>query len=519
MPADIILTGTWLPSDSDTGSHRLLPFDVPAGTTRIDVRYSVEPLEGVGRPLLDIGLFDPSGTGFLDPSGFRGWSGSFRTAFSISAGDATPGYFRGPIFAGTWHVLAGADAAMLAPGGLRYTIEIGLGQWSSIGMRTDLDLLPYEAYEPGVAAAQPAWYRGNLHSHTFYSDGRDSIDAMADEHLRLGLQFGALTEHNILNPDLARGHRPGFIWLPSEEVTTYRGHLNVWGLSHWLDFRCRDDAGVGLIIDAAHAQGALTSVNHPKDDGPPWEYGVFADCMEVWQAPWFLGNYQSLALWESLLRQGRQIVAVGGSDLHRISTPAEPYPYNLDNPTTWVRASELSIAGILEGISRGHVFISRDAFGPQVYLSAEGGSLPAIAGDSVPLPDQAGLTVRAEVTGGAGLLLRLVTQDGVVHAGPILTGDFRVEYMWTGAGALAAQGPAYIRAEVIRDMGADVDVENEPSALWMEAMTNPIYALPEGGRAAVTMSEAESLLPLEAQRAVESRPVTAAVREPPPRMV
>jgi hypothetical protein len=498
MPADILLTGTWLPSDPDTGSHRLLPFDVPAGTTRIDVRYSVEPLEGQGRPLLDIGLFDPAGTGFLDPSGFRGWSGSFRPAFSISPTDATPGYLRGPIFAGTWHLLIGAGEAMLAPGGLRYTIEIALGQWSSIGRLSDLDLALYEPYEPGVALARPGWYRGNLHSHTFYSDGHDSIDAMADEHLRLGLQFGALTEHNILNPDLVRGHRPGFIWLPSEEVTTYRGHLNAWGLSRWLDFRCRDDDGLGLIIDAAHAQGALTSVNHPKDDGPAWQYGIFGDCMEVWQAPWFLGNYQSLALWESLLHRGLRIVAVGGSDLHRISTPSDPYPYNLDSPTTWVRASELSIPGILEGISRGHVFISRDAAGPQVYLSAEGGPLAAIAGDSVPLPPDGGLTVRAEVTGGAGLLLRLVTQQGVVHAGPILTSDFRVEYLWTEAGVQATRAPTYVRAEVIREMGPDVDVENEPSALWMEAMTNPIYVLPEGATASEAASEVEALVVLEA---------------------
>ncbi|MFL5731825.1 MAG: CehA/McbA family metallohydrolase [Chloroflexia bacterium] len=481
MPADIILTGTWLPSDSDTGSHRLLPFDVPAGTTRIDVRYSVEPLEGAARPQLDIGLFDPAGTSFLDPSGFRGWTGSFRPAFSVSGADSTPGYLRGPIFAGTWHLLIGADHAMLAPAGLRYFIEIGLqAQWSGRAASIPAEeWQPYEPYQPGVARTESAWYKGNLHSHTFYSDGRDSIDAMADEHLRLRLHFGALTEHNILNPDLAKGHRPDFIWLPSEEVTTYRGHLNAWGLSRWLDFRCTTDNDLQQVIDAAHAQGALTSVNHPKDDGPPWDYSIYAECMEVWQAPWFLGNYQSLALWDSLLRQGRQIVAVGGSDLHRISTPADPYPYNLDNPTTWVHAPDLSIHSILEGIRRGHVFISRDASGPQIHLTAENPSDPEslMAGDTVQLPPEGGLTVRARVTGGSGFLLRLVTQSGVVHTGPILTNDFDLDYLWTEAGAQASNTPTYIRAEVIRDMGPEVDVENDPSALWIEAMSNPIYAM------------------------------------------
>jgi len=171
-------------------------------------------------------------------------------------------------------------------------------------------------------------------------------------------------------------------------------------------------------------------------------------------------------------------VAVGGSDLHRISTPEDPYPYLLDNPTTWVRAPELSIAGILEGISRGHVFISRDARGPQVYLSADGGPVRAEGGDAVPLAHDDALTVRVDVLGGSGMLLRLVTQAGVVHVAPILADDFRSEYIWSEAGAQAALKPAYIRAEVIRDMGPDVDLDEEPSALWMEAMSNPIYAHP-----------------------------------------
>lgn len=499
MIADLTITGTWLPTDPDTGSHRLLAFEVPTGVSRIDVRYSVEPLGGSGsaRVFLDAGLFDPAGVAFLDPTGFRGWSGSFRNEFFVSAAGSTPGYLRGPITPGTWHIITGTDREGVGSEGLRYTIEIAFTTAPHEPAR------PYSHYEPGIAAHGQRWYKGNLHSHTYYSDGHNSIGEMADEHLRLGLHFGALTEHNLLNPDLAEGHRPGFIWLPSEEVTTYRGHLNAWGLSHWLDFRCDTEDAMQAVIDAAHTQGALTGINHPKEDGPPWNFDLFtADCMEVWQAPWFLGNYQSLALWERLLRAGKRIVAVGGSDLHRISTPDEPYPYNLDNPTTWVRASQLSVAAILEGISRGRVFISRDAEGPQLYLSAEGNGLHAVTGDAVHLPLEGGLTVRADVRGASGLVLRLVTQEGVAHSAPILSDDFRAEYIWTEAGGQAASGPTYIRAEIIRDPGSDVDLAGDPSALWMEAMSNPLYVLPSrpverAARAAVEVEvEVESLAPV-----------------------
>lgn len=491
MPTTTVISGTWLPSDPDTGSNRLLPFEVPEGTGRIDISYTVEPLDAAagGKPQLDIGLFDPAGSAFLNAPGFRGWSGAFRTEFFLSPTEATPGYTPGPIRPGTWQILAGADAAMLTPGGLHYTIQVTLTEGQPEGQPA------FQPYDPGVVATRHGWYRGNLHSHTYYSDGRNSIEEMADEHLRLGLQFGALTEHNILNPDLARGNRPGFIWLPSEEVTTYRGHLNVWGLSRWLDFRCDTEEQMQEVVAAARAMGAVTSINHPKDDGPPWQFDFYGvDCIEVWQAPWFTSNYQSLEVWERLLKLGLRIVAVGGSDLHRIGTLESPYSYRLDNPTTWVRASALSVAGILEGISRGHVFMSRDARGPQVYLSTKGGDMPAMTGDAVHVPSGEGLTVRAEVLGGSGLLLRLVTQEGVVHAAPVLSDDFRAEYIWSEAGNLALKGPAYIRAEVIRDVGPDVDLAAEPSALWMEAMTNPIYVRPAemSPRAAMAESAVES---------------------------
>src|SRR5439155_22842883 len=60
--------------------------------------------------------------------------------------------------------------------------------------------------------------------------------------------------------------------------------------------------------------------------------------MEVWQAPWRFYNWESLEPWDSLLRQGQRVVAVGGSDVHSIP-PAEPrHPHGLANPTTWVYA-------------------------------------------------------------------------------------------------------------------------------------------------------------------------------------
>lgn len=90
--------------------------------------------------------------------------------------------------------------------------------------------------------------------------------------------------------------------------------------------------------------------------------------VEVWQGLWASNNYQSLNFWDILPRQGRRVVAVGGSDKHverfnRVQDKpfaGEPKLHDIGTLTTWVYAGELSAAGILSGIQAGHVFISAD---------------------------------------------------------------------------------------------------------------------------------------------------------------
>jgi len=66
--------------------------------------------------------------------------------------------------------------------------------------------------------AQPGeWLRGNLHTHTTYSDGLLSPQATVDEYARRGYDFLALTDHSVITPveDL-KTH--GLILLPGAEV-------------------------------------------------------------------------------------------------------------------------------------------------------------------------------------------------------------------------------------------------------------------------------------------------------------
>ncbi|MFQ5814216.1 MAG: CehA/McbA family metallohydrolase, partial [Anaerolineae bacterium] len=268
--------------------------------------------------------------------------------------------------------------------------------------------------------------------------------------------------------------------IPGQEITTYYGHANAWGIQSCQEFRCRDNATMARIIDAVHASGGLFSVNHPKDNGPAWEYSpnLPFDCVEAWQGVWASDNYQSLDFWDSLLRRGRRVVAVGGSDKHvepfdrAQDKPftGEPRFYDIGTPTTWVYAEELSEAGILGGIQAGHVFISADPQGPELYLvaDADGAGRPyeGMMGDELIIAAGRPVMLRAQVVGGRGLVLRIVSGEGVKRV-PVESDDFA--YRWQAR----PRGDTFYRLELVVPGGGKI--ARNPAAMVRRALSNPIY--------------------------------------------
>ena len=150
-----------------------LPVEVPEGVAEIKVSYTYEKPSvppGTMGNALDIGIFDEHGTE-LGGRGFRGWSGGARTEFFIRSDDATPGYIPGPVRPGTWHIALGPYT--VAPQGLAYEVTITLTYGK--GAAT-----PEPVYPPSRARGRGrAWYRGDCHLHSWYSDGRGPWHARA----------------------------------------------------------------------------------------------------------------------------------------------------------------------------------------------------------------------------------------------------------------------------------------------------------------------------------------------------
>lgn len=457
-PIQITLTGTLTPDHTLTYVH--LPFDVPDGIERIDVAYTYDAAIGSdpqlsGGNTIDIGIFDPRGVDFLK-AGFRGWSGSARSSFSVGRESATPGYMPGPIIAGTWHICLGAYK--VAPAGCHYQVDILLHPAAVNAVIEFPAHLPLDDAKT-LPIKPDGWYLGEIHCHTVNSDGDSTVAELVAQAESLGLDFLAITDHNNLTHqiDLKRIQPDTpLLLIPGCEVTTYYGHWNVWGQGEWVDFRIQQSADLERAIAFAKAQGYLVSCNHPRPYGPDWAFPEVAGyhCVEVWNGPWELNNTRCLAFWEERLRRGERLSAVGGSDHHfshrphiaRLAHPIMAVYIPPDQPPTARR--------ILEAIRTGRCCITESPTGALLTLRCGG----AMMGDVLPRPADGRIALEIGVTSGAGMTLQVIGSDGVLTESEI--GQDAAELVLE----LTIGESRYVRAQIV-----------DPLTGHVQALTNPLY--------------------------------------------
>ncbi len=389
-------------------SIRYLPFEVPEGVTGITIKkefdHGPDPKQ---RGMVDHGLFDPRGYGWGGP-GFRGWQGGMPGDLVLTGDFATtaPYYLAGPLPAGHWHLAQWFIRSTPAGLGYQYTVTLSFD-----GKRPPRRMPAVPAYHPGVLNPRPGWYAGNLHAHTLHSDGARTLEELAARNKAAGFHFLASTDHNTPAAhyrfaQAARAH-PGHLLLFGDEFTSPYGHANIIGQrpGHWFDFRI--DGGDGrlrTVIGEAHRQGALFMINHPCAGCTtcPWRYPegewAKADAVEVWNGAWTPDDRQAVDWWDRMLKAGRRVHALGGTDYHRGEDALVP--------ATWVRADNLSQPAVMDALRRGRAFLSEGPGGPKLYLSTVQGA--ALPGDTVrPGPDKT-VPVQVRVVGGKGLTLRLI---------------------------------------------------------------------------------------------------------------
>ncbi|MET7981378.1 MULTISPECIES: CehA/McbA family metallohydrolase [unclassified Streptomyces] len=442
-----------------------LPVEVPAGVAEIKVSYTYERPSvpaGTAGNALDIGIFDEHGTE-LGGRGFRGWSGGARTEFFIRSDDATPGYLPGPVRPGTWHIALGPYT--VAPQGLAYEVTITLTYGKPLPA-------PRPVYPPSRAKGRGrAWYRGDCHLHSWYSDGRRTPAEIAALARAAGLDFINSSDHNThaAHPHWADQAGDDLLIMLGEEVTTRNGHVLALGTEPgtFVDWRYRArDNRFGRFARRIRGAGGLVVPAHPHATcvGCGWKFGFGeADAVEVWNGPYTPDDEVSLADWDNTLvasvRAGHDwLPAMGNSDAHRD-------PDQVGSPQTVVLADDLTREAIHEGIRAGRSYVAESKLVSLSFSASGAKGEHAGIGERLRVAPDTPVTVRLEAAGAPRCTVRLVTDQGTLFTSDPLpvTGSGTVEWRTTPAYA------AYVRAELRHETAAGP----VPGAL--AAFTNPIF--------------------------------------------
>jgi len=432
---DVVLEGAVTFAQNHT--HFYVPFTVPAGVHRISVDFSYDHrLEE--KTVFNIGIHDPAG--------FRGQSGSNKDHFTLGPGDATPSYIPGAIPPGQWKFLI--SVSNIRPEVTsKYRVEV---RFNSPLEDASFTLTPLET--------EDRWYRGDLHMHTAHSDGFCGSQrgkhvpcplfltarAAADR----GLDFIAISDHNsVAHYAEMRELQPYFdkmLLIPGREMTTFYGHFNAFGVTQYIDYLVAEKDGrtIDEVVRDVRSMGGIVSINHPMSPtgeacrGCGWTPPGAVDLSKFSAVEVVNSGRAMEAFWDQQSAKGLHLTGVGGSDNHD-ATKAEDQPSALAHPTTVVRAKELSVAGILEGIRAGHVFIdvtgSRDKL-IEVDASADGRT--AHMGDELPVKSGAQIALHVHIAACAQDRVQMLV-DGKKMEDPvsIQQDDQTVEMHWTSDGA------------------------------------------------------------------------------------
>lgn len=392
----------------------------------------------------------------------------------------------------------------------------------------------------GATSDGGEWIAGDLHVHTTYShdslgvqfdeDGNPQLDDEIDpaeaytigntvvEQFAVaaarGLDFLAITDHNRVDAQSDPGwEASGVVGIPAYEKSL-NGHAQMVGATKVYpsgdldqDGESNDADDVQMIADALRADGGVFQQNHPTSDYAErgeidldhldwgYGYGVVPDTLEVWNIgplwqppmPSASSLDDALRYWNGYLDRGHRVGATGGSDNHYKATLPVQGP---GQPTTWVFATDRTVAGVLDGLRNGRTFVSWQPpahGGPQLLLEADGnddGTFEAIAGDAV---DPAASWQARVVNAPPGASVRIVVDRGEMAAElDVPPGEAAVQFTVPG-------DTTWVRAELVVPDGQDVRVSVCDEALGDQttycrnrlgllAISSPIYVERSPGR-------------------------------------
>jgi len=206
------------------------------------------------------------------------------------------------------------------------------------------------------------WYKGNLHMHTTFSDGRLSLSDAIDFYKKRGYDFVSVTDHRKTTP----AHEfatDTFLTIPGIELNCwdpngYEYHIVGVGVQ---PFDQDPDIRTGQgLIDQVLEHGGVAIIAHPYWLGlerPAIQHLKGATGIEVYNSGCMsCGKALSDVHWDDLLHHGYDTFGFATDDTHY---------YDYDGAVSWVmvRAKELTQESILAALRAGHFYATQ---GPEI---------------------------------------------------------------------------------------------------------------------------------------------------------
>ena len=175
------------------------------------------------------------------------------------------------------------------------------------------------------------WLKGNTHSHSTVSDGLFTPEELAKGYQEHGYDFLSATDHNVLVPHRELNNDSFLMLLGTEHDIEYSPDkcTHVVGLSaagkNRSNYLCKRYSKEELtdqqLIDLMRGDGQFVSLAHPVWSRMKWEDILSLEGyhgIEVYNngTEHLCHGGNAEVLWDSLLREGRRVLATAVDDVH-----------------------------------------------------------------------------------------------------------------------------------------------------------------------------------------------------------
>ena len=278
-----------------------------------------------------------------------------------------------------------------------------------------------------------------MHTHTFNSDGRFTLEQLCEAAKSYGFEGIALTDHNTTAGFDGLPETPVICGIPvihGIEWTTFFGHMQVLYAEKFVDWRRATPDTIDDYLLQIEAANGIAGVVHPYEVGSPMCTGCYfdfkvknwdlVDYIEVWSKAKPTTRYETplaLAMWTDLLNRGHHIAVTAGRDWHW-----EDHKEHSAATYIGLENGEVSAETVRDAFRKGRTYLT---CGPAMRITLRQDENLYELGDTVPsgtcqLSVQLDRSARYDAWGEFGIIpreLRVIANGETIARTDCQTGD------------------------------------------------------------------------------------------------